>query len=96
MICKFSDQSLTQQQKLKIQNLIVHFLQLVNVSLLHMVPSSCNEKNVISYYKVLEVIAILSCNFQVNILRCKTDEHFGLVFIMSNLNWQEMWAGLDA
>lgn len=91
-----SDQSPSQQHKLKIQELIVHFLQSVNFSLLHMAPSSCNKENVVSWNKVLEVIAIHSCNLQVNILCCKTDEHFGLVFITSKLNWQETWTGLNA
>lgn len=89
-------QSLSQQQKLKIQELIVHFLQSVNFSLLHMVPPSCNKENVISCYKVLEVVAIPNCSLQVNVLCCKTDEHFGLVFAMSNLNRQGMRTSSNA
>lgn len=86
-----SDQLPSQQKKLKMQELRVHFLQSVIFSCLHMLPSSCSTENVISWYKALKGIAIHSCNLQVNILSCKVDEYFGLVFITSNWNWQETW-----
>lgn len=73
-----------------------HFLQSVNFSLLHVVLLSCNKGNVVSWYKALKVIAIQSSNFQVNILCYKIGGHFGLLFIISNMNWQEMCAGLNA